>query len=154
MFGVKNKDADEDFESVIEYLLRAIENDKELIAEITEQDINAIIAYWESYNYRRQASPELDMLFTWELQSLLQEMARINRGERNLSKAPILKKYWSFPPSIDKDYLKLIFFPADDEVVSALLYGVFKKPASFRRAPTAAASIWINYYKRKKPSYG
>ena len=53
MFGVKNKDADEDFESVIEYLLRAIENDKELIAEITEQDINAIIAYWESYNYRR-----------------------------------------------------------------------------------------------------
>ena len=94
------------------------------------------------------------MLFTWELQSLLEEMARINRNERNLSKAPILKKYWSFPPSIDKDYLKLIFFPADDEVVSALLYGVFKKPASFRRAPTAAASIWINYYKRKKPSYG
>ena len=81
-------------------------------------------------------------------------MARINRGERNLSKAPILSKYWSFPPSIDKDYLKLIFFPADDDFVSALLYGVFKKPASFRRAPTAAASIWINYYKRKRPSYG
>ena len=53
MFGVKNKVADEDFDLVIEYLLRAIENDKDLIAEITEQDINAIIAYWESYNYRR-----------------------------------------------------------------------------------------------------
>ena len=53
IFGVKNKVADEDFDLVIEYLLRAIENDKDLIAEITEQDINAIIAYWESYNYRR-----------------------------------------------------------------------------------------------------
>ena len=31
MFGVKNKDADEDFDLIIEYLLRAIENDKDLI---------------------------------------------------------------------------------------------------------------------------
>ena len=45
IFGVKKK---EDFRFVNDYLRRALENDKDLIAELTEQDINAINAYFEA----------------------------------------------------------------------------------------------------------